>query len=366
MSIENITVLHLDLNNASQDAERSPLIAQILFTLKDILVTTSGNETFYNISYDQIAKVIFEKECRIDEESLLNLKTLVKYELGKLFVYTGWCEEEERLLQFKKDHLFECYSKLVTHIHLSYIQKNFIEISAQRAFSLAHQASELATDSLAKSTSLANEINIISTNANMAVRESIDASDKALRALGDAKEATDKSHAALENVNQARIDIDTILDSVSIAQKNANSAVNQANLAREEAENTSKNITTQFVTILGIFASIIVALFGGMSLIRAAVELLTNDGSLPVFVFVVAVLLLSFIVLIVLLTSWITSLNTKKDSSYNLMKGVIILGLLVIIAVSGGFIFINDNSNINKPIQQKANIEFKITTDQKA
>ena len=103
-----------------------------------------------------------------------------------------------------------------------------------------------------------------------------------------------------------------------------------------------------------------------MSLIRAAVELLTNDGSLPVFVFVVAVLLLSFIVLIVLLTSWITSLNTKKDSSYNLMKGVIILGLLVIIAVSGGFIFINDNSNINKPIQQKANIEFKITTDQKA
>lgn len=363
MTIENITVLHLDLNNASQDAERSPIIAQILFTLKDILVTTSGNETFYNISYDQIAKVIFEKECRIDEESLLSLKTLVKYELGKLFVYTGWCEEEERALQFKKDHLVECYSKLVTHIHLSYIQKTFIELSAQRAFSLAHQASELATDSLEKSTSLANEINIISTNANMAVRESIDASDKALRALEDAKEATDKSHAALENVNQARIDIDTILNSVSIAQENANSAVSEANLAREEAENTSKNITTQFVTILGIFASIIVALFGGMSLVKAAVELLTNDGSLPVFVFVVTSLLLSFTILLVLLTSWITSLNTKESSSYNLMKGIIFLGLLTVIAVSGALIFTMKDSKSSDIKMQKTDIEFKISAD---
>lgn len=358
MTIENITVLHLDLNNASQDAERSPIIAQILFTLKDILVTTSGNETFYNISYDQIAKVIFDKECRIDEESLLSLKTLVKYELGKLFVYTGWCEEEERALQFKKDHLVECYSKLVTHIHLSYIQKTFIELSAQRAFSLADQASELATDSLEKSTLLANEINIISTNANMAVRESIDASDKALRALGDAKEATDKSQAALENVNQARIDIDTILNSVSIAQENANLAVSEANLAREEAENTSKNITTQFVTILGIFASIIVALFGGMSLVKAAVELLTNEGSLPLFVFVVSVLMLSFSGLIVLLTTWITSLNKEKSEKSYLCTKVVLFGFLIICCFGSGLISY-DLSKKPKSEKEKTSADFK-------
>lgn len=158
MSIENITTLHLDLNNASQDADRPPIIAEILFALKDILVTTSGNETFYNISYDQIAKVIFEKECRIDEESLLNLKTLVKYELGKLFVYAGWNEEEERALRFKKDHLYECYSKLVTHIHLSYIQKNYIEKSARDAFLIANQASDISIDLLGKMTELSNEI----------------------------------------------------------------------------------------------------------------------------------------------------------------------------------------------------------------
>lgn len=131
----------------------------------------------------------------------------------------------------------------------------------------------------------------------------------------------------------------------------------------EEAETRSKDITVQFVTILGIFASIIVALFGGMSLIKAAVGLLTNEGSIPIFIFVVATLLLSFTILLVLLTSWITSLNTKKTCSYNLMKGTIFIGLLSVIAVSGAFIFTMKDSKPNSLKQQKTDIEFKISAD---
>lgn len=157
-----------------------------------------------------------------------------------------------------------------------------------------------------------------------------------------------------------------ILDAAGRADKIAKEAESTARQATEAAIQSLKNTensTTQFVTILGIFASIIVALFGGMSLVKAAVELLTNDGSLPVFVFVVAVLLLSFTILIMLLTSWITSLNTKKDCSFNLMKGVIILGLFTVIGVSGAFIFIKQDSKPSNLKQQKTDIEFKISAD---
>ena len=143
----------------------------------------------------------------------------------------------------------------------------------------------------------------------------------------------------------------------------ARTIVDRARISVEKVEKTTNDITTQFVTILGIFASIIVALFGGVSLVKAAVELLTNDGSLPVFVFVVAVLLLSFTTLIMLLTSWITSLNTKKDCSFNLMKGVIILGLLTVIGISGTFVFTMQDSKPNSLKQQKTDIEFKISAD---
>ena len=111
-----------------------------------------------------------------------------------------------------------------------------------------------------------------------------------------------------------------------------------AHLKELKAEKTTNDITTQFVTILGIFASIIVALFGGMSLVKAAVELLTNEGSLPLFVFVVSVLMLSFSGLIVLLTTWITSLNKEKSENSYLWTKVILFCFLIVCCVVSGLI----------------------------
>ncbi|OOW10665.1 hypothetical protein [Acinetobacter sp. MF4640] len=138
----------------------------------------------------------------------------------------------------------------------------------------------------------------------------------------------------------------------------ARRAANRALVSVEKAEKTTNDITTQFVTILGIFASIIVALFGGMSLVKAAVELLTNEGSLPLFVFVVSVLMLSFSGLIVLLTTWITSLNKERSENSYLWTKVVLFGFLLICCFGSGLISY-DLSKKPKAEKEKTSTDVK-------
>ena len=143
------------------------------------------------------------------------------------------------------------------------------------------------------------------------------------------------------HIGLAAIQKEFILDAAGQADRIAKEAEKTAKKATEAATQSLKNTensTTQFVTILGIFASIIVALFGGMSLVKAAVELLTSEGSLPLFVFVVSVLMLSFSGLIVLLTTWITSLNKEKSENSYLWTKVILFCFLIVCCVVSGLI----------------------------
>lgn len=188
----------------------------------------------------------------------------------------------------------------------------------------------------------------------------MEASDIAKKALDDVEEAIEQSKSAIIEVEGARADIGAILDSVNDAKTNADKALKQANIAKSEAESTSKNITTQFVTILGIFASIIVALFGGMSLIRATVELLQSNGNLLVLVFVTSILLLSFSLLIILLTSWISSLKSEQESKHYYVLRWMTLFILTIVAIVCG-ILIHDNP-IDESETKKPNFELEIKT----
>lgn len=152
-----------------------------------------------------------------------------------------------------------------------------------------------------------------------------------------------------------------ILDAAGQANRIAKQAEQTARKATEAATQSlrnTENSTTQFVTILGIFASIIVALFGGMSLVKAAVELLTNEGSLPLFVFVVSVLMLSFSGLIVLLTTWITSLNKEKSEKSYLCTKVVLFGFLIICCFGSGLISY-DLSKKPKFEKEKTSADFK-------
>ena len=170
------------------------------------------------------------------------------------------------------------------------------------------------------------------------------------------------------HIGLASIQKEFILVAAGRADRIAKEAEQTAKNAKEAAFQSLKNTensTTQFVTILGIFASIIVALFGGMSLVKAAVELLTNEGSLPLFVFVVSVLMLSFSGLIVLLTTWITSLNKEKsEQSYLYTKGIL-FGFLIICCVGSGLISydLSKKPKVEKE-KSRADIKLELKTNQ--
>ncbi|WP_168417197.1 hypothetical protein [Acinetobacter indicus] len=96
-----------------------------------------------------------------------------------------------------------------------------------------------------------------------------------------------------------------------------------------------------------------------MSLIKAAVELLTNDGSLPLFVFVVSVLMLSFSGLIVLLTTWITSLNKERTENSYLHTKIVLFCFLIVCCVGSGLISY-DLSKKSKVEEENPSADIKL------
>lgn len=104
-----------------------------------------------------------------------------------------------------------------------------------------------------------------------------------------------------------------ILESAEEASKIAMLAKKQA----KKAKNMSNNMVTNFVTILGIFATIIITVFGGINLIGSTVKLLEGNSRLSYIVFVVSFLMVCLLTLIQMLTLWISKLNNKEINTFN-------------------------------------------------
>lgn len=290
MSLEKLINYHLKPSDTLSN--RRFITYSAAFFIKEVpayIVTESG-ETFYDIPYDRITEIVFNQDCAIEKSELDDLKGAITERIVQHLSEKGMSEDLRHKLQnipLKDDetieeicnkHMIACYRKLVGHIGLAAIQKNFILDAAGQADRIAKQAEQTA------------------------------------------RKATEAATQSLRN---------------------------------------TENSTTQFVTILGIFASIIVALFGGMSLVKTAVELLANEGSLPLFVFVVSVLMLSFSGLIVLLTTWITSLNKEKSENSYLLTKVILFCFLIVCCIGSGLISY-DLSNKPKLEKTKSSADFKL------
>lgn len=82
----------------------------------------------------------------------------------------------------------------------------------------------------------------------------------------------------------------------------------------KKAKDMSDGMVTNFVTILGIFATIIITVFGGINLIGSTVKLLEGNSRLSYLVFVVSFLMICLLTLIQMLTLWVSGLNSKSDS----------------------------------------------------
>lgn len=113
----------------------------------------------------------------------------------------------------------------------------------------------------------------------------------------------------LEHVLLAKVQKTFILKSARQADSIANKAEKQA----KKAKKMSSGMMTNYVTILGIFATIIITVFGGLNLISSAVQMIVAKRNLVYLLFVVSFLMFCLSTLVTLLTDWIKSLNMMNN-----------------------------------------------------
>ncbi|WOE32746.1 MULTISPECIES: hypothetical protein [unclassified Acinetobacter] len=109
-----------------------------------------------------------------------------------------------------------------------------------------------------------------------------------------------------------------MLDAAKEAHRVANLAQKQAEFAKKQAKKAkdmSNNMVTNFVTILGVFATIIITVFGGINIVSSTVKLLEGNNKLVYLVFVISFLMICLLTLLKLLISWITSIRSRDEDS---------------------------------------------------
>lgn len=134
------------------------------------------------------------------------------------------------------------------------------------------------------------------------------------------------------------------------AKRAATQATDEANRAKKLAEETEKEIknsAANYITILGIFATIIFALFGGVNLISAVNNLLASEHRprLATLTLLMSLLVLAITTMLVMLMSWLSEIRGLGDPKWTerlylkVYFGMVIV-CLVIMAISSIKLFI--------------------------
>lgn len=127
--------------------------------------------------------------------------------------------------------------------------------------------------------------------------------------LAHAKRAERSADQALQIANEAK----QMLDTAQITAKGAADLAKKAQKLANEADAQAKSTIANYIAILGIFASIIFTLFGGVNLISATVKLLEANSRGPYLTFVIALLMICLMTLLNMMVKWITSINNLKS-----------------------------------------------------
>src|SRR5690606_20595555 len=200
----------------------------------------------------------------------------------------------ELKLEHDSEDIKKCFRKFRRNISLAVTQKNYIQRVAIDALSTAEVAAEVAN----KASNIAGKANEALDHARKSAKRAEDVSSKAQRLASEAHEQI------------------------------------------KETRKSSENMMVNYVTILGIFATIIITVFGGINIIGSTVKLLEGSSKLTYLIFIVSFLMICLLVLIRTLTSWISSLNNFKedkvlDSSPKSFFKTSILCFLAVVVVAG-------------------------------
>lgn len=99
----------------------------------------------------------------------------------------------------------------------------------------------------------------------------------------------------------------------SLATKADGLAAKAERLA-SEADAQAKSTIANYISILGIFASIIFTLFGGVNLIGSTVKLLEVNSRWPYLTFIIALLMICLLTLLNMMVKWINSMSNLKNA----------------------------------------------------
>lgn len=368
LTLEQLIESHLNPLKMTGELQNQILQSFLLICNEKKLVEDSSGETFYPMPYQEITECIYSLDFVFNEELNSVIEGLIE-PLEKLLGVDQLNNQELQLQENRQAiHQLNAYKRFVSHIQLAVCQKKFI---ANQTLDVILQVNELKQENntlKSRLNSSALRIAALTAQLDKVGANLTIASQQASNALGDAQKAVYQAEQALANavqvastvqtVSESATDmaakVDTALNNADQASNVARGALNEAIKARTETENTSKNIITQFVSILGVFAAIIAALFGGMSLIRGAVDLLEQTSSLMVLSLVIALLLTCFSFLLILLMNWINSIRdpnlVEKYTSH--VKGLMI-GLLIFSFIMGLAVY-NHRQEVSNLIKIKS------------
>lgn len=168
---------------------------------------------------------------------------------------------ELKLSEIPPEDRVKCFRKFKRHILLAVTQKTYIQKVANDAFIVAGKAEKIAN----KAQHIANSAEKVS--------------------------------------NKAKQD----------SQK-ADQLAERAEKLAEEADAQAKSTIANYISILGIFASIIFTLFGGVNLIGSTVKLLETSSRLPYLVFIVSLLMICLLTLLNMMVKWVNSVSNLKNA----------------------------------------------------
>lgn len=154
----------------------------------------------------------------------------------------------------------------------------------------------------------------------------------------------------------AQVQKDFMLRSATNANRIALEAQNNAELASNlsgEAKKLYDGMMVNYITILGIFASIIITIFGGMQIISATTGLLQTDIKLATLILVLSLLALLIVLILSILLNWISNLKESKNSNAAVFWTIGVCVALMLGAAGYIASNTNDDSTKVKPNENK-------------
>ncbi len=287
------------------------------FFLKQLIIGSSKEEQIEE-SLNLFAEIIVEKNCIQPNRARIPYHAITQYIYNypqkisldditlSLDAREMWLEQNMGPLPEDPnfiEKIRECFHKFRDHIVLAVIQKEYIQLAAKEAEKLAVNAR-----------SIADKANLTSHNAKNVAQNADLISKNVQRALSEAEYTVEQAQKGAKKALILSAGVDEALERAKAVAEKAENVAQHAQKLATEADAQAKSTIANYISILGIFASIIFTLFGGVNLIGATVKLLEANSRWPYLTFVIALLMICLLTLLNMMIKWINSMSNLRDA----------------------------------------------------